>query len=237
MINLSWWLGKKNKQTQKQHNPGFYLKQKLLRKHFTKWKSNLKLMFITVKKFLLQNQNALWERLKILTTAVFCSLRAIIWDAFICLRQASFAKPSRWNRSYVSWFCIRRIWFRRMFTSSAGADPIRQQSSWLFMIQWLFFKQPQKQWILIVYHTHKYIKKTKLGELTEQKIHTFWEWISWKVHTLNFDYPANSRRIRAKIERQQYYLSTSPWPLTPYTEEIWSKYYLPTANPKKLLQP
>ena len=33
-----------------------------------------------------------------------------------------------------------------------------------------------------------------------------------------------------KTLKQQYYLSTSPRPLTPYIEERWSKYYLPTQR-------
>ena len=40
-----------------------------------------------------------------------------------------------------------------------------------------------------------------------------------------------------KTSTQQYYLSTSPKPLTPYTEGRWSKYYSPTAYPKKSSQP
>ena len=43
--------------------------------------------------------------------------------------------------------------------------------------------------------------------------------------------------VRAKTYRQQYYLSTSPRPLTPYIEGRWSKYYAPTAYPKKPSQP
>ena len=42
--------------------------------------------------------------------------------------------------------------------------------------------------------------------------------------------------VHVKSLRQQYYLSTSPRPLTPYTERRWSKYYSPTAYPKKSLQ-
>ena len=37
-----------------------------------------------------------------------------------------------------------------------------------------------------------------------------------------------------KTWKQQYYLSTSPRPLTPYTEGRWSKYYSPMAYTKKL---
>ena len=37
--------------------------------------------------------------------------------------------------------------------------------------------------------------------------------------------------------RPQYYSSTSPRPLTPYTEGRWSKYFFPTVSPKKLSQP
>ena len=40
-----------------------------------------------------------------------------------------------------------------------------------------------------------------------------------------------------KTYRQQYYLSTLPRPLTPFTEERWSKLYSPTAYPKKPSQP
>ena len=36
-----------------------------------------------------------------------------------------------------------------------------------------------------------------------------------------------------KTYRQPYYLSTSWRPLTPYTKERWSEYYLPTTYPKQ----
>ena len=40
-----------------------------------------------------------------------------------------------------------------------------------------------------------------------------------------------------KTYRQQYYLSTLPRLLTPFTEERWSKFYSPTAYQKKPSQP
>ena len=43
--------------------------------------------------------------------------------------------------------------------------------------------------------------------------------------------------IRSKNLRHQYYLSNSPWILTPYTEGKWSKYFSLTAYPKKPSQP
>ena len=39
--------------------------------------------------------------------------------------------------------------------------------------------------------------------------------------------------VRVKHLEAQYYLSTSPRPLIPYTEGRWSNYYLLTASPKK----
>ena len=55
--------------------------------------------------------------------------------------------------------------------------------------------------------------------------HKFWLCIEfWKVYV-------------QKELKEQYYLSTSPRPLTPYTEGRWSKYYSPTAYPKKPSQP
>ena len=55
---------------------------------------------------------------------------------------------------------------------------------------------------------------------------------------INFDYPSNSCRCTCKkTYSQQYHLSTSPRPLTPYTEGRWSKYYSLTAYPKKQSQP
>ena len=43
--------------------------------------------------------------------------------------------------------------------------------------------------------------------------------------------------VREKTYRKQYYLSTSPRPLTLFTEERESKYYSSTVYPKKPLQP
>ena len=67
-----------------------------------------------------------------------------------------------------------------------------------------------------------------------------WEETNWlfekPIHDItNFDYPSNSRKCTSKKAlRTQYYLSTSPKPLT---KGRWSKYYSPTAYPKKLWQP
>ena len=43
--------------------------------------------------------------------------------------------------------------------------------------------------------------------------------------------------VHAKNLEATYHLSISPRPLTPNTEERWSKYYSPMAYPKKPSQP
>ena len=43
--------------------------------------------------------------------------------------------------------------------------------------------------------------------------------------------------VCAKTYRQQYYLSTLPRPLIPFTEGRWSKFYSHTTYQKKLSQP
>ena len=59
------------------------------------------------------------------------------------------------------------------------------------------------------------------------------------IHDItNFDYPSNSRRSSCKkTSKQFYYWSTTLRPSIPYTKKRWSKYFSPTAFPKKLLQP
>ena len=43
--------------------------------------------------------------------------------------------------------------------------------------------------------------------------------------------------VQIKNYRHQYYLSNLPRPLTPFTEERWSKFYPLTSNQKKTSQP
>ena len=84
--------------------------------------------------------------------------------------------------------------------------------------------------------------RTQNWENTEEEP----KWLSEKsIHDItNLDYPSNSRRCSRKkppknkqTSGQHYYSSTSPSHLTPYTKGRWSKYFSPTASPKKPSQP
>ena len=100
-------------------------------------------------------------------------------------------------------------------------------------------------WELMLYEfelTHNFTKATKNMFYKRWK-HYCLQYSNQKVKKIFLGFQESSTQLigskYCKVQKTlklQYYLLTSPRPLTPCTKGRWSKYYLPKAYPKKALQ-
>ena len=78
--------------------------------------------------------------------------------------------------------------------------------------------------------------ETKIEKILRKNQNCFRRNRSTLSHILTIRQILECVRAKKTLD-QRYYLSTSPKPLTPYTEGRWSKYFPSTASPKKPSRP